>query len=70
MHTAPPTPTAAAVHNAIPRDTAKEIADYMRANPGCTFDDLRAEGFSSRQIERFKGEASDLANRLSVRRLA
>jgi len=55
---------------AILRDTAKEIAEYMRANDGCTYDDLRGQGFTSHQIDRFKGEASDLANRLSVRRLA
>jgi hypothetical protein len=56
--------------HSIVRDTAKEIADFMRANPGCTRDDLLAAGFAAYQIDRFGREASDLAHRLSVRRLA
>lgn len=54
----------------IARDTAKEIADFMRGHPGCTRDDLIASGFTPLQIDRFGGEASGLANRLSVRRIA
>lgn len=65
-----PVPTAA-MHAAIGRDIVKEMADFMRANPGCTPDELRIEGgFSSRHIERYGTEATDLANLVSTRRVA
>jgi hypothetical protein len=70
MHIASLSPTAQAAHAAIGRDIVLEMAQFMRANPGCTEDDLRAEGFSSRQIDRYAAEARTLAARLAVRRVA
>ncbi|MGO7560514.1 hypothetical protein ACC754_13805 [Rhizobium johnstonii] len=54
----------------IARDLAGEIASFMRAHPGCTYQDLRDEGFSARQIARYQLEAKNLADRLSTRRVA
>lgn len=63
-------PTTTAMHAAIGRDIVLEMAQFMRANPGCTEADLRAEGFSIRQIARYAEEARARANRLTVRRVA
>ncbi|UFW79991.1 hypothetical protein [Rhizobium sp. SU303] len=68
MHTLPY--TSAFAHAAIGRDVAGEMASFMRAHPGCTYADLRAEGFTSRQIARYQLEAKNLADRLSTRRVA
>jgi hypothetical protein len=54
----------------IGRDVALEMAKFMLAHPGCNDEDLRREHFDTRQIKRYGKEASALANRLSVRRLA
>ena len=54
----------------IGRDVALEMANFMRAHPGCTDEDLRGERFTLRQIKRYGLEASQIANRLSVRRLS
>lgn len=56
--------------SAIGRDVAAEMASFMRAHPSCTYDDLRAEGFSARQISRYQLDAKNLADRLSTRRVA
>ncbi|RFB95197.1 hypothetical protein B5K11_09585 [Rhizobium leguminosarum bv. trifolii] len=63
----PTTETARAV---IGRDIAGEMASFMRAHPGCTYEDLRDEGFTARQIARYQLEAKNLADRLSTRRVA
>jgi hypothetical protein len=70
MQTAELSPAARIMHAAIARDIVKEMADVMRARPGCTFEDLRAEGFTSRQIDRYREQAAVVASRLSVRRVA
>ncbi|MBY5763603.1 hypothetical protein HFO06_10930 [Rhizobium leguminosarum] len=62
--------TTQAARAAVGRDIACEMASFMRAHPSCTYADLRAEGFTSRQIDRYQPEAKDLADRLSTRRVA
>ncbi|KQV27575.1 hypothetical protein ASC97_04130 [Rhizobium sp. Root1203] len=60
MHTANATPDFHITH---------EMANFMLANPGCDRADLRRE-FSTRQIDKYAGEARTLAERRSVRRVA
>jgi hypothetical protein len=70
MQTAEFSHTAKAVRPLIGREVAKEMADYMRANPGCTHQDLRSEGFREREIARHAEEAAAMAGRMFTRRLA
>ncbi|MBB2841430.1 UNVERIFIED_ORG: hypothetical protein GGE64_005213 [Rhizobium etli] len=57
-------------HAVVGRDIVKEMADIMRAYPSCTYDDLRAEGFTARQIDNYRLPAKNLADRLATRRIA
>jgi hypothetical protein len=70
MQTASLSRAAQIVHAVVGRDIVKEMADAMRAHSGCTYEDLRAEGFTSRQIVRYRDQAAVLADRLSTRRVA
>ena len=48
------------------RNTIQRMADAMRAHgDGCTADDLRLKGFSTRQIELFGTKATELATAMA-----